>query len=498
MSPGVSPVPPWKQLRLAGAAVLVLFLVALGIFSLVLYRRFALSADFGAYNQAWTLVGRGDLDPVDTLAGFPFLRSDFELVIWPLALVHLVVGRPIVLLFIQDLTVAACGFVTYLWILEYLEYKEVSRRLGIAVAAAVLLVTVVDAGAWGTVSFDFHMEPIATLFLLLGGRQLWWGRRLRAFGFVAGALLCGGFAALMVVGLGLSGLLAGRATRRAGALLVVTGLAWLLLIAALHADAGSELRDFAYLAGRTTLPASGFLLVLKGIVSHPGRAIRTIDGRWSLVFGHLRAVGVVGVASAWGFGVPFVVLLTDSLDAHANFTFSAFQNFAVLPFVLLGTVMVLVWVAEHVPRGGLVAGLVALLVLGEAVAYAYDEDPATIRQTVTLVLAPAASTLQATLSKTPANAEVVATIGEIGRFSSRQYCYRVVPHLVVPLHGVPVVFVFSTDRLELVTAAGLARAVVYVRDVLRARPLASGGGVTSFLWIPPTGSSEVSVPTTSP
>lgn len=417
---------------------------------------------------------------------------------WPLAVIHLVAGRPIVLLFIQDLVVAACGFVTYLWILDYLEYKDVSRRWAIAVGAAALLVTVVDAGAWRTASFDFHMEPIATLFLLLAGRQLWWGRRARAFVFVGAALSCGGFAAIMVVGLGLSGLLAGRSARKPGAIIVLAGVAWLLLIAALHADAGSELGDFAYLAGRTALPAAGFLLVLKGIIAHPTRALHTIDGRWSLIFDHLRSVGVVGVASAWGFGVPFVVLLTDSLDAHSNFTSSAFQNFAVLPFVLLGTVMLLVWAAEHVPRGGVVAGLVALLVLGVAVAYAYDENPATIRQTIALVPAPAASALEATLSKTPVDAEVVAPIGFIGRFSGRRYCYRVVPGLVVPLHDVPVVFVFSTVRLEIVTAAGVSRAEAYVRDDLRARPLVSGGGVTSFLWVPPAGATEAHIPTTPP
>lgn len=494
--PEAPPAPYWRQLRLAGAVVIVLLLVGYAVFSVAIYRRFLLSSDFATYNQAWTLIGEGHLDPVDTLRGFPFLRSDFELIVWPLALVHLVVDRPIALLWIQDVAVAACAYVTYVWVLEYLEYKRLSRWTAVAVAVAVLLVSVADAGSWLTVRFDVHMEPITTLFLLLAGRQFWWGRHRRAFGFVAAALLCGTFAAVMVVGLGVSALLAGRATRRSGAVLVAVAVVWMLLIAALHADVGSEIQDYSYLAGRTVLPAGGVVLVLKGIVSHPGRALHTLASRWPFLWDHVRAVGVLGVASAWGVGVPVVVMLTSALDSHSNFAFSSFQNFGVLPFVLLGTVMLLVWAAERLPRGGIVAGLVALLVLGEALAYGYQQDSATIRQTTGLIPAGAAAMLSATLSKTPADAEVVSTIGNIGRFSSRPYCYRVVPNLVVPLHGVPVVFVFSTEPLEIVTREGVARAVTYVRNELRARPLADGDGVTSFLWVPPRGATEVQVPTT--
>ena len=200
-------------------------------------------------------------------------------------------------------------------------------------------------------SFDFHMEPIATLFLLLAGRELWRGRNRRAWYFVAGVLLCGSFAAIMLVGLGVSALLAGAATRRAGTALVLTGVAWTLLIALLGANRGSGLSDYAYLAGRTTLPAGGVLLIAKGVLRHPSRALDKLFDRYPYYWAHLRPVGVVGLASSWGVGVPVVVMGVDALVAQPNFSSSAFQNFAVLPFVLLGTVMSLVWLGMRYRRG---------------------------------------------------------------------------------------------------------------------------------------------------
>jgi len=478
--------------------VVGVFLVGLGVFSTLLYQRFVLSADFATYNQAWTLIGQGHLDPLDTLRGFPFVRSQLELIMWPLALVHLVVHDSIVLLWIQDGAVAATGLVTYLWVLEYLEQQQVRPSSAIVIAAAVLLVMVVDAGAWLTVGFDFHMEPIATCFLLLGARELWRGRHGRAFVFVAVVLLCGGFAAVMVIGLGVSALLAGAATRRAGLLLVAAGLAWIGMIFLLHASEGSELPHYAYLAGRTTLPAGGVVLIVKGIVSHPGRALHTIATRLPNIWKHLRGVGIVGVVSAWGFGVPVVVMAVTALDSHSNFSSSAFQNFAVLPFVLLGTVMVLVWAAEHLRWGRAAALVVGLLVLAEAVAYGCQQDPVTVRQTLSVIPAGAVAALNNTLAKTPSDAEVVATLPINGRFSGRKYCYRVVPQLDLPVHARTVVFVFSTHHLELISPAGLQRAITYVRDDLHARVLADADGVWTFLWHPPAAMSTVNVPTTAP
>ena len=115
-----------------------LWSLALAVFSTLVYHRCFLGEDFATYNQAWTLIGQGHLDPFDTVYGFPFIKADFELLVWPLALVHLVVPQSIALLWIQDLAVAGSGLVAYLWALEFLEQRKIDRR--IATALAVVLV----------------------------------------------------------------------------------------------------------------------------------------------------------------------------------------------------------------------------------------------------------------------------------------------------------------------------------------------------------------------
>ena len=73
---------------------------------------------------------------------------------------------------------------------------------------------------------------------------------------------------------------------------------------------------------------------------------------------------MIGLASAWGFGVPVTVLTVDALNSRPDFLRDSYQNFAVFPFVLLGTVMVLVWVAGRVSWGRIVSVVVGAAVLG--------------------------------------------------------------------------------------------------------------------------------------
>ena len=215
----------WKRLRLAGAVVMGLWCIVLLVYSTTIYHHANLGEDFGTYNQAWTLIGQGHLNPYDTIYHFPFIKSDFELIVWPLALIHLVYPGSVALLWIQDLAVAGSGFVVYLWIVDYLERRSVPWCPAAGVASVVLLALVTNPGAYQILSFDFHMEPISTPFLLLAGRDLWSGRHRRAWIWVALALTCGTFAAITLVGLGISALLAGRETRRPGALVVAAASA---------------------------------------------------------------------------------------------------------------------------------------------------------------------------------------------------------------------------------------------------------------------------------
>ena len=484
-----------RALRIGGAVVVATWLIGLVAFSSVLYHRNFLGEDFATYNQAWTLIGHGHLDPYDTVFGFPFVKSDFELIVWPLAIVHLVVPSSAVLLWIQDAAVAGSGLVAYLWALEYCERREVDRWVLVGVAAAVLVATVANPGTYATLSFDVHLEPVSTLFALLAAREFWRGRPRRGWVWVAVVLLCGSFAALMVIGLGVSALLARPDTRRSGLLLVVAGLAWTALISALHANQGSGLSLYAYLAGRSTLTgAGGIVLILGGILAHPSRVVHQFDSRLGAIWVLIKPVGVVGLASAWGFGVPAVVLITDALNSRADFLNNAFQNFAVFPFVLVGTVMVLVWVGLRFRRGWVPAAVVAVVVAAVAFDYGAHWSPALVRGAVGQVQPGPAAQLRTALAATPADAEVIATVTVMGAFCDRPACYFYFPNGPRPVQSHTVVFVFATGNEATTTPAGSAMAIAYVRDHLHARTVVDADGVAAFIWHPPPGTSQVTVP----
>lgn len=500
--------PVWTQdrrrlLRVVGAVVMTMWVVGLVVFSSVLYNRNILTVDFGTYNQAWTLIGQGHLDPIRTLyINSAFIRSDFELILWPLALLHLVYPQPIVLLWVQDIAIAATGFVAYLWIIEYLERRKVSWRTSAGIAAVVLLALIVNPAVYQTLLFDVHLEPISTLFVVLAGRDLWNGRHRRAWLWVGVVLLCGTFGAITIIGLGISALLAGQSTRRQGMLLVAAALVWLGLISAIGANLGSDLDYYAYLAGRTTLPkSSGVILVAVGSLTHPSRVIDMLHARLHYIYTLIKPVGVIGLASAWGFGVPFVVLVTNALNSQYVFIFQAFQNSAVFPFILLGSVIVLVWFAQRFRFGWIPTLVIAVALIAQAANYGYRTSPGNISWAVSRIGAAPAAQLNKALSLTPPMAEVVATIGITGRFAGRPSIYFYSPNGPIPVKAAPVIFVFDPayeDTIPNVTPADDEAAIAFVRDQLHARVLVNAAGITALSWHPPSRINHVVIPGAPP
>jgi hypothetical protein len=482
-------------LRYGGAAIVGLWTVGLLVLSGVTYHRNFLGEDFATYNQAWTLIGQGHLNPYDTIYGFPFIKADFELILWPLALIHLIVPQSFALLAIQDLAIAGTGLVTFVWITEYLQRQEVRWGPAVTISIVSLVVFMSNPGVYGVLAFDFHMEPLATFFVVLAGRDLWNGRLRRTWIWVGLALMCGSFAAIMVAGLGVSAVLAGRATRRSGLLLIASGLAWTALISVLHANQGSAIYLYAYLAGRKTLKGSdGVTLILGGIITHPWRVTDQLSKRLADTYTLIKPVGIVGLASAWGFGVPVTVIVIDALNSDPDFLRDPFQNFSVYPFVLLGTVMVLVWVTRRFTKGWIAGVVVGVVVTVQALAYGYSQSPATIRWTAAQVSPAGGEQLRTALARIPPGAEVIASLRTMGRFCGRQWCYIFVPGGATPVHSSHVAFVFNTPNEALTTPAGSEAAIAYVRTVLHARVLTEGAGVVAFDWTPPRGVTEVTIP----
>jgi hypothetical protein len=485
----------WFALRLFGLIVMAIWLAALIAFSAELYNHFFVGQDFGTYNQAWSLIGHGHFNPFVTVYGpYTFVRSDFELILWPLAVIHLVFPSSMALLVVQDLAVAGTGLVVYLWIIDYLE-RSVRWEIAAGVALVVLAILVVSPAAYQTVLFDFHMEPISALFLVLAGRDLWKGRGMRAWVWVALTLLCGSFAAITLIGLGLSAVLAGRDTRRQGVMLCIVSIAWLGLISLIGANAGSGISEnYAYLAGRTSLSgSSAFVLIAGGLLTHPSRLINELHARLPAIYTLIKPVGVIGLASAWGFGVPFVVLMCNGLSANVGFIFEAFQSSAAYPFVLLGTVMILVWLARRFRHGWIPSLILALAVTTQALIYGITTSPGNVQWAVDQVPAATATQLNKVLGLTPARAEVLSTEGIMGRFSARQSVYFIQPGRTYPINEHQVVFVIDAARDAYPPSADAAD-VTFVLDQLHARGLSKEAGISAFEWLPPPGTNHLTMP----
>jgi hypothetical protein len=484
-------------MRIGGWVWCALWLVALVLFSWELYVRFSLSEDFGVYNQAWTLIGQGHLNPYETIYSLPFIKANLELIVWPLALLHVVFPQPIVLLWVQDACVAGTGLVAYLWIVDVLEGSLAATWVTGLIPIVALLVIVANPGVYQTVGFDVHMEPISALFLVLAGRDLWRGRERRGCLFALLVLICGAFAAIELVGLGISALLAGPRSRRSGLLLIALGAGWWVLALLLHVNPGG-LSQYAYLSGRSSLAGIGGVAILLGAAAHPARVVHQLHTRLADIWTLLRPAGAIGVASAWGFGVPVVVLLANALNSQRLFITEPFQSSAVFPFVLVGTVMVLLWAASH-RHTAIVVVLASVLIAGQALCVGIRDSPWDIRWFLDQrVGAAQAAELQMVLNKVPPTAEVIATSSIMGRFCAREACRIFVPYVPQQLESRDVVFIFATGSSEGISP-GLNRAsIAYVRDRLQARVLVDARGITALEWRHPPQVALVTVPSPAP
>jgi hypothetical protein len=487
--------PLWRHLRIAGLVAIGTQLVGTLVLSTFLFHRFHLIEDFGIFNQAWTLIGQGHLNPYNSIYGFPFYKSHFELIMWPLALLHVVTSQPVVLLWFQDLTACGAELVVFFWIVEHLEDHHVPRGVGLGFGGAALAALLVNPLLWSTVSFDFHFESTATLFAVLAARSLYRGRFTTGWIWIGATLLCGDVAALYVVGLGLSALLAGGAVRRQGLPVLATGAAWLAFIALIGANRGSSLNDYAYLAGRAKLPRGGGLaLAAAGALTHPGRVLHIVRFRLRAIWDAVEPAGVIGLASPWGFGVPVVVLVSSALNSSTNYIGSPFQNFALLPFLLFGTVSVLVWLSARLRDRWVVPVVVGAVLVLVALITGANASGAMVRTAVdTGPTASQAAVLRSVLPRIPEDAEVASSLRVIGRFSSRPLVYLILPSAdALPANSRDVVVVLAvTSGIDATPPGQAASSITALRARYHAETLVDADGITVLRVTVPNGVSTI-------
>jgi len=494
-----------SRAAVVGLSLLACQLAGMLVFSTIQYQRFALTRDFANYAQAWWAIGHGQLNPTSSEFGISFWRNNAEFAMWPLAVLSRVFPPPVTLLWVQDLAVVATEWVAFRWASEVIANHRqglpaaVGRWMPVGVAAVLAL----DPWSYETMAFDFHFEALAALFVVLVGRGLWRQRDRRWWGWVPVALLCSALSGVYLVGVGLSGVLAGRRTRAQGAVLAAVGLAYVAVLDRLGAVGvgGFSIGNaFGYLVG----PHRGRVgpaAVAVGALTHPAAVAHMVSTHGAVVLGFLVAGGIVGVLSRWGVGVAAVVFGPELLDSTGHFVryAASFQSWPAIPFVLVGSVMVAVWLIERRARARRLA-TAALVGTGAMwtplfCSYAVGILPGLAHQWLA-VDPPAAAALARAQAIIPADAEVIASQGVVGRFAQRDALYpTLTADATLPVVRPRVVFVLSaTQGIYDGPAYGDTAAIGFVRHDLHATALVARAGIYVFAWSPPAATSSVTLP----
>lgn len=389
--------------------------LALTVFSIVQFNRFALTHDFALYWQAVWLVAHGHFNPYSSVDGLRFLDNNFELIIYFLAPFAFIFRSALTLLLLQDTFLVAAGVVAWQWIRSIImrsafPYKTTLLFLGVALL-------VLNPWIYWTAAFDFHPESIMVFSVTLSAYGLWRNDRKTTWIGIIMTLLCGDVGALAIFGLGLTALLVKR-WRWSGTMLAGS-LFWLLLISHIGANKGSVLApSFGYLVPNPSTHVT-ITQVIAGLVERPGRALKDLWYHRMNLYSNIAPEGFLGIVNPWALGVGAVIIGISNLTHYAGGIFSApgFQNAIAYPLITVGTVGTIIWLAaKNIPR--YVVSLLVGLVLGNALLWAIvwlPHDPTHwIR-----VSRGSARVLQEAQSIIPSNAEVITNQGIAGRFAGR-------------------------------------------------------------------------------
>jgi len=485
------------RVRQVGLVVLGLQLVGLLVWSTVLTNRYALTSDFGIYHQAWWLIGHGDLHPFDTLTEYPFFTSHGELLLWPLALVGVLWPHAVTLLWVQDAAFVGAEAAAFTWLCDLAAPPGAIRSQGrppALLASVGLVLLVADPWAYWAMSFDFHLELVGLLFVLLAARTLYRDPDSRMLWLWAAlALACGDVVASYLIVIGLSGALAGRRWRRRGLLLAAVALGWALLLTLIGADRGSGLAGgYGYLAAGSGSPAAlGPFAIATGLMGHPARAAHVLWDRRIDLYAAVSASGLIGVLSPWVAVVALMVLLENGLNHYLGFLAPSFQDSLLYVLIPVGTVDVLARLARRRPRW---AAAGAALVMVNVLVWGMVWIPRTAGQW--LRVSPGAAAVLSTVQRhIPVNDEVVASQGVVGRFSGRRVVYAIVGLTSVPVRSATVwVIVAPSEGIETSPVPVSDALIAELAGTLHASLVTHSAGVWAFRWSPAPGTRFLKVP----
>jgi hypothetical protein len=504
------------MIRRIGAIAFGLQLLGLMVWSAILYNRYSLTVDFAGNEQAWFLIAHGHLNPViGPWGNSPFLRNHAEIIVLMLAPLYWIWHSGETLLWVQDVAAVATAWTAFIWIIEVAgtphdvasssslspqpSLSGWRRRPEPAFLAVVgLLLLVINPWVAWMASFDFHIQALATCFAMLAAFDLAHGRK-RAWLWTILCMSCGDVAATFVFGVGLSAVVAGRSTRRVGSLMMGAALAMVATLTAAGANLGSHLYSYApsFIVGRAAAQSAAMsgrqtlLTVLRAMVTHPWSYLAVLWGNALNLYANVSVAGIIGMATAWGFGVPFVVLLSNSLQAGSGTSLFAFQNFPIYAFLTLGTVMVLAGLGHHRPR---ITKVVAIVLVVNAIAWSAIWLPR-VKSEWLKVPASTAATLRALSQQIKPDDEVVASQGITGPLPDRGAYFPLIGDRFKVSRRHVWFVVTPGVGIELESSSLAIEQLGYLTGSLHARLAADRDGVFAVEVTPPSDMKAITLPT---
>ncbi len=495
-----------RRLQRIGLALIGLQFLAFCIWSAILVHRVALTHDFMTYEQAIYLISHGHLDPFSSSLGYPFWQDHGTFLLWPLAYLDWLWPHPVTLLWLQDAFTAGAEAVAFVWVCEiasmHVRRVEDKRLVWACVSVALIILVINPWIAW-TVSADFHIEPLAMVWIVAAARDLFAGRK-RMWLWVALAMLSGDVGASCCAALGVSAIIAGRRWWRTGLVLALTGVVWMMALGAVHATKGTQPGFFApLLLGHTGHVASSTSSVdiLKALVRHPDRAVRAVGANILNVLANLSAGGLLGLL--WPpTMVPIALILLESALTHGpRFSDPGVQNLPVYVLGAVGTAAVCLKLARgrlHGRRRGLMWMLLVLLAVN-AIGWAVVWLPQLSRTWLRVDSQPAASLRQLATRVGPSD-QVVVQSGVSTDFSQRPFVH--------PTFKLPTTFTVRAKHVWLVFApvqgieqaapSDIDGAMTSLASLPHMHLAFAENGIWGFEWTPPDGVRRLRVAVPSP
>ncbi len=499
--------------RVAWVAFLLQF-VGMAWWSEVLWSRYSVTNDGALQLQQFFLIGHGHLNAYNSIQNHAAIRDHFSLATWPLSLFDRIGPAGLNMLWLQDAALIAAEVVAFAWMCRVVKEARtpLDQRIESLILFAGLVILIANPWTYSSISFDVHLEPFAAPFALAAAYDFSQHRMRRAWIWVVCILLFGDVATTWVIGLGLSALIAayfdrGRHFVRTALSLVIAGVVWLEFIGVLGANESSVLSNtFGYLVGPdpNVVPAHVTTSeVVKSVVVHPLRLLgRVWKNRLDLA-ANLAPTGVIGIFTPWTFGIPLAILLVNNSSGFDTdlFAVPGFQTAPVYPFAAVGLVIALCWFCglrlPAVDVGSIrqwLWGGVASLVALSCVLWGIVWIPP-LRTEWLRISAAQAAVLSKIESEIPAQDEVVASQGIVGRFGNRLQVADSFPGQSFPVVGHEVWFVLDPNSgIENVPVNGILGAIGQLAGPMHATLKVHADGIWAFAWHRPFRVHSVAAP----